>query len=154
MKLAQWTPRRVAALWAVGIALQLVVIIAPALYVAHVVRRDVTRLVQQDTAREARLKGSEQADSVSRIQQLASARAAGQFRLGADGDTVFAVVGMPSGRPDPQRMAALRRSMRRTVDVVLGIEFGTIPLALVGLTIAWFLARRRSEGLARAPRVV
>jgi hypothetical protein len=148
MLLAQWSPRRLAAVWGIGIVLQVAIVAVPMAIAIHLVRRDGPRIRQQGIVREAQLKGSERADSVSRAEQIAAARAAGTFYFRADGQTVFAVVGMPSGRPDAQRVAALRRSMRQRVNVLLGVQFGAIPLALAALTIAWFAARRQNDSPA------
>ncbi|MEO8623563.1 MAG: hypothetical protein ABI625_20970 [bacterium] len=145
VSLAQWSTRRLAAIWVAGIALQLALVIVPTVLVMRLVRRDGPRIQRESRQREAYLKGAERADSVSRAQQVALARESGNVKYTADGQPVFAIVGMPSGRPDSQTVAAFRLRTEREAWVFVAIQFGAVPLALLYLTLAWTLARRRNN---------
>jgi hypothetical protein len=133
-----------AMVWVAGIVMQLAIVILPAYFIVQRARRDWPRLHREVVAQRAREEGSAIADSVSRRAQVVNARVAGNYRLRSVGETVFAIVGMPPNRANPERVAAARRSARRTVAVLLGIQYGAIPLGLVSLTVAWLLERRRS----------
>lgn len=78
MSLAEWSPRRIVTIWAVGVALQVSMLVIPMLYATHLLRRDGPALRER----------------VSAYREREQAR---QYRIAASGDTVFAVVGMPSG---------------------------------------------------------
>jgi hypothetical protein len=142
MTLSRWTPRRMALLWVAGIAFQIALIAAPWVFAARYAQRELPRIRREVLANEAHMTAAERTDSISRAEQVAAARVAGDFHLRADGETLFAVVGMPSGRPTAQAVADFRASTQRTVVAVVAIQFGAIPLALVGLTLAWYFARR------------
>lgn len=154
MELRDWSPRRLTLVWVAGIALQLAIIIIPTALTLRRARREWPRLHQQVVAQRQRVEGSRLADSISRAEQMASARATGTFHLRANGETVFAVVGMPADEADPKRVAAMQRSIQRTAAVIVGIEFGAIPFALALLTLAWVLARRETDSQDVARRVV
>jgi len=146
MSLSQWTPRRIAMIWVAGIALQIVLIVAPALVAIHFARTEGPRIRREVAANRLHYTVAERADSMSRAEQIAAARSEGNFHLRADGQTVFAVVGMPSGRPTPRTLADLRASMQRTVRAIIAVQFGAIPLALMALTLSWYFARRPKSG--------
>jgi hypothetical protein len=138
MSLSQWTPRRVAMIWVAGIALQIVLIVAPVVVAVRYAGSEGPRISREVAANNAHFTAVERADSISRAEQVAAARSAGNFHLRADGQTVFAVVGMPSRRPEPRRLDELRAS----TNAMLAVYCGAIPLALIALTLAWFFARR------------
>lgn len=133
---------------AAGIALQFVLIVAPVFFTMRYFRRELPRMQRQAAAFDAHYTAAERADSVSRAGQRATERAEGTYRLRADGQTVFAVVGIPSLRPVTR---GAHTFISPVVGVVLGVQLGAIPLALIALTIMWYLARRRDDhhGVAR-----
>ena len=142
MALANWSGRRIGLILAAGIALQIAVMVLPLVSATRRARSDGPRIHRERLARESYLKEADRADSISRQMQMARAREAGEYRVNRRGETTFAVVGMPSGRVDPATAAAMRASIQRVAYVFVGIQLGAIPLALLGLTLAWGLAQR------------
>lgn len=128
-------------------------LIAPFLFTRQYAERQLARyesLHQAQVSADERWRLQEHADSLSQADQRREAIEAGQFTLTGQGDTVVAVVNAPSGRPDS---AAIERAVHRTnviALIVVAVIWGSIPLALIILTVAWLLAQRRSKGLAAA----
>ncbi len=148
MTLSRWTPRRLAIIWLAGIALQVVILVVPAIVAMNLTRTMGPRFRREVAAQDAHYTVAERADSISRAKQVSDARATGNFQLRADGQTVYAVVGIPSGRPSQRSIDEIRASMQPLLGVILGLEFGAIPLALIALSLAWLVARKRDDGAA------
>lgn len=142
MTLASWSPRRILALWAAGLVLQLLVILAPVLLARHLMahRAEVLRLGAE---RDARWRVGELADSLSQSRQRAKSRATRTYSVTASGDTLFPLVGVPSGRPDPDRVAAHFERTKREAGYFAVVFFGLIPTLLILVTLGWMIGRRR-----------
>lgn len=143
-QLSRWSARRLTIVWIAGVVLQAVLIVVPFTMAMGFARRDGARIRREVAAHDAWMKGTELADSISRAEQVASARSNATFNVRADGQTVFAVVGTPSSRPTPEQRAARLNSIRRVGGMMLAVQFGTIPLAVLVFTVAWLLARREN----------
>jgi hypothetical protein len=141
MALAQWSWRRMAALWGVGLALQLALVALPLLLLSA----GAPRILRQASGARERWAVAEAADARWAAEQRATALAQGPRIRTSRGDTLYPVVRVPSGRPDPARSAALRARLRRPARVLAAVQFGLVPLALVTLTGAWAFARRRGR---------
>lgn len=130
MFLVHWSRRRILLLWLGGLALQLALRVAPARWALSNVS---TTRAQWENLR-ARWTIAERADSISRAAQ----RAKGASAVGPAGDSVFAVVSMPSGRPVSPPV-----QRERTVGVMLFdvLYLGGIPLILCILTGLWWWRR-------------
>ena len=145
MALASWSTRRVLTLWAAGLALQALLILVPALLAQHLVANSA-EMLRVGAERDARWRAGDLADSLSLAKQRADARAAGSYSVTPNGDTLFALVHVPSGRPDSAVVAALGRKIQRTARYTTAILFGLIPTLLVLLTLSWIIVRHKAPG--------
>ena len=145
MALRDWSRRRLLAAWGIGLGVQVALIAAPIVLLQWHAARELPRLRREIAASDERMAVAERADSLSRAAQRATAIAAGEFTVTPAGDTVVALVGMPSGRPSEAHMAAVQARMARRGQIVGAVLLGGIPFLLVGLTGAWVLARRRAS---------
>ena len=145
MTLASWSSKGILKLWAAGLLLQALLILAPVLLARHLVadRGEVLRVAaEQDT----RWRSGELADSLSLATQRAEARAARTYSVTASGDTLFPLVHVRSGRPDPVVVAALGERTRQTARYVTIAILGLIPSLLILVTVSWMILRRRDTG--------
>jgi hypothetical protein len=132
LAISGWSPRRIAALWGVGLAIQAALLLLPAAWALS--RAPQTR-ARWDVL-STRWSIAERADSIS----IAAQRAGGAARLGPAGDSVYAVVHMPSGRPNPRADRAAGPIWMRAI---VAIYSWGIPVSLVWLTLVW--RRRRTD---------
>jgi hypothetical protein len=107
----------------------------------RIASHDGPRLLREFAQREERWKSGDLADSLSVIKQRADARVTGNYSVTSGGETLFALVRVPSGRPDSASIAVYARRNERYVTFFALALFGGIPAALVVLTILWRLAR-------------
>jgi len=142
MALASWSTRRILALWAGGLVLQALLILAPVLLARHLLsnRDEVLRVAAEQ---DARWRSAELADSLSLAKQRAASREARTYSIDASGDTLFPLVHMPSGRPEPAVVAALGERTRRNARYITVIIVALIPTVLILLTLSWMVLRRR-----------
>jgi len=134
-------------LWAGGLTLQALLILAPVLLARRLManRAEILRIgAEQDTW----WRTADLADSLSLAKQRADARAAGTYTITPSGDTLFALVHVPSGRPDSAVVAALHQQVLRKARYTTAIILGLIPTALLLLTLSWIIARRHDTGPA------
>ena len=143
MALASWSTRRMVALWAGGLALQALLIVAPVLVARHLMgyRAEVLR---EAAERDARWRTGDLADSLSLAKQRAESRAAGTYSIAASGDTLFPLVRVPSGRPDRASAAIRHRQTSRDARYFALALFGVIPTLLILVTVGWLIGRRNA----------
>jgi hypothetical protein len=157
MAIADWSGRRLATIWAIGLVLEVLLYFGFNAYMKWTVLREA-----RETLREAEIllahfpdqKAREDtmrlADSVSRAAQRYWAIEQGRFSVTPAGDTVVAVVGMSERLAsdtamiaDPVAIRARQRELVRQVVrkwMIMGfVWLGPIPLALIALTAAWRL---------------
>ena len=157
MAIAAWSGRRIAILWIIGAVCEGALLGGPFLlarrYAQHQLP-DIERKLAQMRAEQApideRWRLAEEADSISVAEQRREAIAAGQYSVTAQGDTLTAVVRVPSGRPDSLAVAASLQRGRWLVPVIALVLWGSIPVALMALTILWVIGRRRKQLSAAA----
>ncbi len=130
--IASWSIKRVLALWAIGLSLQAALIVLPTGWVLA----KMPTLRAQWEARNSRWDIAERADS----EWIAAQRAAATPIVAATGDSLYAVVSMPSGRPErsTERMVPSWRFRVFMLPYFLGI-----PVALLLFTMGW--AKRQNE---------
>jgi hypothetical protein len=145
MALASWSTKRILMLWAGGLVLQVMLIVALVLVAQHLVD-DSGELMRVEEEQHARWRAAELADSLSLAKQRADARVARTYRVAASGDTVFPLVHMPSARPNPITVAVRSAETSRSAQYFTVLLFGLIPTVLILVTLSWFVARRRNGG--------
>ena len=155
MAIADWSARRVAILWVVGGVLEAALLVGPPVLARRWAVRNLPRLERQlaqmekdQAAVQSRWRLAEQADSTSVAAQRRAAIRAGEFSVTPQGDTLVALVRMPSGAPESARVAAFSSHATRAAIGSAIVLWGAVPLVLVSLTTAWLFARRRNS---RAP---
>lgn len=149
MALASWSAKRLLTLWAGGLVLQTLLIIAPVLLARHLIASS-GELLRVDAEQHSRWRTAELADSLAVVKQRAESRANRTYTVTASGDTLFPLVRVPSGRPDPATVAALGQQARRTARYLTVVMLGLIPGVLILLTLGWLIARRRDPGPSQA----
>ena len=147
MALASWPTRRIVMLWAGGLTVQALLILAPVLLARHLMANRA-EMLRVGAEVDARWRTADLADSLSLAKQRAEARATGSYTITPRGETLFALVHMPSGRPDPAVVADLHQQMQRQARYTTVVLFGLIPIILVLLTLSWIIARRDNTGQA------
>ena len=147
MALASWSPRRILALWAGGLTLQALLILAPVLLARHLMANSA-EMLRIGAEQDDRWHTAELADSLSVAKQRADARAAGTYSVTPSGETLFALVHVPSGRPDSAVVAARSENLERTARYTMALLFGLIPAILLLLTLSWIIVRRNATGPA------
>ena len=147
MALRSWSTRRILMVWAGGLTLQALLILAPALLARHLMANSAERL-RVAAELDARWRTGELADSLSLAKQRADARAAGTYSITSSGDTLFALVHLPSGRPHAAIVAARTQRVQRNARYMTAIMLGLIPTILVLLTLSWIVVRRTESGPA------
>ena len=147
MALASWSTRRILALWACGLVLQALLVLTPVL-IARQLMANSASMLRVGAEQDARWRTAEVADSLSLAKQRAEARATGSYSVTPSGDTLFALVRIPSGRPDPAAIAALNLQVRRQARYTTAVILGLIPTVLVLLTLSWAIVRRKDVGPA------
>jgi len=136
-------------LWAGGLVLQALLIIAPVLLARHLIANSGD-LLRVDAEQHARWRTAEFADSLSLAKQRGEARADRTYTVTVSGDTLFPLVHEPSGRPDPATVRALGEQTRRTARYLTVVMLGLIPSVLILLTFGWVIARRKNPGPSQA----
>lgn len=131
-------------MWAGGLALQVVLILAPVLLARHLAANS-GEFLRVAGEQDARWRAGELADSLSLAKQRADSRAAHTYSVTATGDTLFPLVRAPSGRPDPAVVAAGLRQTRQKARYVSLAILGAIPSILLFVTAGWLFARHREE---------
>jgi hypothetical protein len=147
LALASWSTKRILTLWAGGVALQAVLVLAPT-FLARRLIAGSSELVRTGAERDARWRSGDLADSMSLLKQRADARAARTYSVTANGDTLFPLVRVPSGRPDPAAIASFRQRTRRNARYVVAGIFGLVPSLLLFVTLFWLIVRRKDVGAA------
>jgi len=147
MALASWSTRRILTLWAGGLVLQALLILAPVLLARHLLANSA-EILRVGAEQDARWRTAELADSLSLAKQRADARAAGSYSITPSGDTLFALVRIPSGRPAPVTVAASNEQVRRNARYITAFILGLIPAVLVLVTLSWMIVRRKDTGPA------
>ncbi len=142
MALASWSTRRILTLWAGGLVLQALLILAPVLLARHLLANSA-EILRVGAEQDARWRTAELADSLSLAKQREDARAAGSYSITPSGDTLFALVRIPSGRPDPVTVAASNEQVRRHARYITAFILGLIPAMLVLITLSWMIVRRK-----------
>jgi hypothetical protein len=132
-EISRWSSRRVAAIWVAGLSIQVALLILPTAWALS----NAPQMRARWDALSTRWSIAERADSIS----IAAQRTAGPARLGPSGDSVYAVVSMPSGRPRP---GAARASSPLWMRGIVAIYTWAIPVSLLWLTLVW--RRRRDHG--------
>ena len=155
MALREWSRRRLATVWFIGIVCEAALVIVPGALAQRYaewklprLQREYARIRADQAAAESAWTITEQADSISVANQRRLAIDAGSYSVNAQGDTMVAVVRTPSGRPDS---VAVAKSIARTNWIAAAIVFvlwGSIPVALCGLTIIWLLGQGRMSSAA------
>lgn len=142
MALASWSTRRILALWAGGLLLQALLILAPVLLARRLIANS-SELIRVGAEQDARWRAGDLADSLSLARQRADARVAGTYSISARGDTLFPLVHVPSGRPDSAATAVRLQQMHRRARNFTTVVFGVIPAFLVLVTLSWLIVRPR-----------
>jgi hypothetical protein len=137
------------ALWAGGLALQALLVLGPVLLARRLIGNN-TQLIRLSAEQDARWRAGDLADSLSLAKQRADARAARTYSITARGDTLFPLVHVPSGRPDPTAVAALAQQSQRNARYVTAVILGLIPTTLILVTVIWLAVRREDAGLPAA----
>jgi hypothetical protein len=140
MALASWSTKRMAALWAVGLVLEALLLLAPVI-IFHDMFGSVADFRRVVAEQDARARTSALADSISLARQKDDARANRTYSITPAGDTVFALVHMPLDQVAPVSPAVERARVRRSGYTSL-IVLGFIPTVLVVITLCWVDARR------------
>jgi len=140
MSLSSWRLRRVLLLWFGGLALQLALLVTPVWWAFSNAPR---RRAQWETL-SARWAIAERADSLS----IAAQRAGGASTVGPAGDSLYAIVRMPSGRPNPAPVHSKRSLGPQLFDA---LYLGGIPLLLCLVTGLWWWQRPANQGEAQPP---
>lgn len=153
MALASWPTRRLLALWAGGLVLEALLIFAPA-FIARHLHGNRDELLRAGAEQDARWRTAELADSLSLAKQRAASRTARTYSVNASGDTLFPLVRMPSGRPNPEAVATRGERTRQNARYLTVLVVALVPTLLILLTFSWMMVRRRalqsSEHLARS----
>jgi hypothetical protein len=149
MAFAQWRARRIAVLWAAGLLLEALVVVGPTVLVVRTMRRNAPRILAEQAALNARWRAAELADAG----WVAAQRAAGPVAVGADGTPRYAIVRMPSGRPDPAVVARFRARTERIARWIVAVQLGGVPALLALVTLVWIAARRRDRAPTLHERV-
>ena len=136
-------------LWAVGLVVQALLILTPVLLARHLLANR-GELLRGAAEQDARWRIGDLADSLSLAKQRAEARAARTYSVTASGDTLFPLVHVPSGRPDPAVVATRGEQMRRNARYLTVVMFGLIPTLLILVTLTWMIVRRRDAGPPQA----
>lgn len=126
MNVSTWSRRRVVLLWVGGLALQAALIALP-LWLAL---SNAPRARAQWASLSERMGIGERAESLS----VASQRAKGAVGVTPAGDSLYAVVHMPSGRTTDSVASPIFQLTRSVLGFLY--VFG-IPITLVVLTIRW-----------------
>lgn len=142
MALASWSTRRILTLWAGGLIFQALLIVVPVLVARHVVANS-SDFLRVEAEQDARWRAGDLADSLSLEKQRAEARAARTYSITARGDTLFPLVHVPSGRPDPVVVAVLGQKTQRNARYATAAIFGLIPTLLALVTLVWMIVRRK-----------
>ena len=140
MSLSTWSPRRILLLWFGGLALQLALLVTPVWWAFS----NAPRRQAEWDALSARWSIAERADSLS----IAAQRASGATSVDPSGDSLFALVSMPSGRPTPAPVPTKRARGPQLFDA---LYLGGIPLILCLLTGLWWWRRPASQCSAQQP---
>lgn len=133
LAISGWSSRRVAAIWAAGLSLQAALLLLPTAWALA----NAPQMRARWEALSTRWGIAERADSIS----IAAQRAAGAVRVGPSGDSLYAVVSMPSGRPRP---GAERAPSPLWMRGIVAVYTWAIPVSLLWLTLVW--RRRRDHG--------
>lgn len=139
-EISRWSSRRVATIWVVGLAMQAALLVLPTAWALS----NAPQMRAKLDALRTRWTIAERADSIS----IAAQRAGGAARLGPSGDSVYAVVSMPSGRPNARAEPISRPIWIRAVVAVY--SWG-IPASLLWLTLVW-RRHRQSSGASDGDR--
>jgi hypothetical protein len=145
MAIASWSTRRILTLWASGLVLQALLVLAPVL-LARLLIGSNAQLIRSAAEQDARWRAGDLADSLSLAKQRADARAARTYSITTRGDTLFPLVRVPSGRPDPTVVAALVQQSQRNARYATAVIFGLIPTVLILVTVIWLAVRRKEAG--------
>jgi hypothetical protein len=149
MSLGTWSARRLLAIWAGGLALQAVLILVPVILTRRFVERNGAQLMREAREADERWRVGDLADSLSLARQRATARASGSYTVTSQGDTLFALVHVPSGRPDSARVAAAVQRTTRTAWYLKIAFLWAIPAVLLLLTAAWLFVRHVGDAQER-----
>ena len=142
MALSDWSFRRLALVWVAGLFVQLIMKMAPLIFFSWYIRNELPRFNREMVATDERWRVAEQADSVAAATQRKSALRSGRFSVTPGGDTIVGIVSVPSGRPDPRRIAALEQRNMRSVSIATTIQLSAIPVSLELLTGFWAAGQR------------
>ena len=150
MAVRDWSPRRLAVAWAVGLALEAGLVAAT----VYSNQRDRERLEREQAAMMQRARPASPAERDSVFREL---RDRYGITLSARGDTITAV----QLSPEAERKAAHFVDSVRGPFVVVAIlatllaavVYGAIPAVLVTITVVWWRARRSQRLGAAAPVV-
>ena len=137
-------------LWFIGAVCELALLVGPPLLARSYAQRKLPELERQFASIDERWRLAEQADSIAVATQRREAIAAGQYSVTAQGDTITAVVRAPSGRPDSVDVADSMRTGRHIVLVIALVLWGSIPVALLAITVLWVTRRRAMHVSAAA----
>lgn len=155
MAIKDWSGRRLATVWLIGIVCEAALVIVPgALARRHLERRlpglqrEYAQIHAEQAVAESAWTLTEQADSISVATQRRLAIENGSYTVSAQGDTIVAVVRTPSGRPDSVGVAQSIAFTNRIAAAILFVFWGSIPVALLTLTTIWQVGRRRTSSAA------
>ena len=148
MNLLRLSGRQLAVAWLVGAALEAVLVLGSAGLAMRFMRREAPRFRQEAAAystTSARWRLGDAADSLSRERQRTEARINGTYQVQSSGETLFAIVGVPSGRPDSLAVRRQWEATKLTATAITAVIFGTLPLILLIITAFWLLAQMRND---------
>ena len=140
LPISTWSGRRVLMLWIGGLSLQAALIIVP---VWRAVRNAPQARAQWNALSE-RWSVAERADSIS----VAAQRASGASGVAPTGDSVYAVVRMPSSRP---KKASIKAARPLWFPLLEATYLWGIPIALLVLTARWQWRRGARDGDGQSP---
>lgn len=144
MRVSRWTGRQILLLWLIGIAGQVALTVLPTMALYAYMRREVPRLSHELALADSRWQAAEHSDSLLVAAQRRNAIRNGAFTVTATGDTVTAVVRMPSGRP-AEVNAAMPAHLPTIFFIRLAIQHGAIPVVLILITAYWIGTRGRRD---------
>jgi hypothetical protein len=143
MALRDWSLKRLLATWGLGLVAEAVLLAGALALGSHLIVSPGAQQARKSyEVLSTRWKLGDAADSISRAAQIASARESGTYKVQPTGDTVFAVVGVPSGRPDRTAVSGRITFVNGTAAIASALVFLGIPLSLVLVTITWLIGRK------------
>jgi hypothetical protein len=137
-------------IWATGLVLQALLMLAPVLLARYLIANSA-QLLRGAAEQDARWRAGDLTDSLSLANQRAAARVARTYSITARGDTLFPLARVPSGRPDPTAVAARHQQAQRRAPYIVAVIYGLIPAMLILVTVVWLSAHEAGPSQTLSP---